>query len=138
MNHIIKHSTALLDYKISDVILVENLYLKKKKRRKRNKEEKKSAFIHSVSHYLNIQGRYIFSLKFDHPPVSLVVFDTEAKEKWKVGVSVQGTHSISILEVTSSVIRKLVSNFETYPYLQTSSESEMILQMANIRLTFCT
>ncbi|KAK3756661.1 hypothetical protein RRG08_051524 [Elysia crispata] len=55
----------------------------------------------------NTQGRYIFSLKFDHPPVSLVVFDTEAKKKWEVGVSVQGTHSISILEVTSSVIRKL-------------------------------
>ena len=93
---------------------------------------------HSVFHYLKIQGRYIVSQKCDHPPGSLAVFDTEAKMKWEVGVSLQGTQSISILEVTSFRIRELVSNFETYLHPQTSSKSEMFSQMANIRLTFCT
>ncbi|KAK3756654.1 hypothetical protein RRG08_051518 [Elysia crispata] len=62
---------------------------------------------HSVFHYLKIQGRYIVSQKCDHPPGSLAVFDTEAKMKWEVGVSLQGTQSISILEVTSFRIREL-------------------------------
>ena len=56
----------------------------------------------------NLQGSHIARKNFDEAPLNLAVMDVNARQKWKLAVTLDLKRSISLLEVTPQAIGDVI------------------------------